>query len=100
VRRAAVALAVALLACGGAERRAAAPPRAVLVVRCALADAVLVVDEQAIGELAALRGGVRIAAGRHRVELRHDGYHTRYAEVALAAGETRTLELTLVEAYP
>ncbi len=91
-----------LAACGPAARAAAptAVSRAVLLVRCPVPDALLVIDEQPIAELRALPGGVRLAAGRHRLELRHDRYHTRYAEVALAAGETRTLELTLAEALP
>jgi hypothetical protein len=90
-----------LFACGSAPPAPPAPvARGVLVVRCSVPDALLVVDEQAVGELRHLAAGVRLSAGTHRVELRRDGFHPRYAEVAVAAGGTRTLELTLVEAYP
>jgi hypothetical protein len=84
----------------GPARAPAAGPTGVLVVRCPVADAVLVVDEQPIGELAELSGGVRLRAGEHRLELRHDRYHTRYALVTVAPGETRALDLTLAEALP
>lgn len=96
----AIALAVLVGACASTPPAPTPVARGVLVVRCPVADALLVVDEQPIGELRHLGAGVRLAAGRHRVELRRDGFHTRYAEVAVAAGGTETLELTLVEAYP
>jgi PEGA domain len=99
--RVAPVLAVVLASCGGATPRATAErPRGVLFVACPVADAVLVVDEESLGELRALPGGVSVTAGHHRVELRHDRYHTRYAEVDVLAGQRRTLELTLAEALP
>lgn len=95
------ALLLLFAACGAATPAPATPvPRGILVVHCPVADALLVVDEQPIGELRHLAAGVRLAAGPHRVELRHDRFHTRYAEITLAAGATQTLELTLAEAYP
>jgi hypothetical protein len=42
-------------------------------------------------------GGIRVKAGPHRLEIRHDQYHPRYFELSLARGETRTLEVDLVE---
>jgi hypothetical protein len=94
-------LAVVLTSCAGATPRMTAErPRGVLLVACPVADAVLVVDEESLGELRALAGGVSVTAGHHRVELRHDRYHTRYAEVDVLAGQRRTLELTLAEALP
>jgi hypothetical protein len=90
-----------LAACGGAPARTKVElPRGVLLVSCPVADAVLVVDEEALGELRALGGGVSVTAGHHRVELRHDRYHTRYAEVDIAAGGRQTLALTLAERLP
>ena len=96
-----VVLCVILGACGGPRTRAVAePPRGVVLVRCPVADAVLVVDEESVGELRALAGGVSMTAGHHRIELRHDGYHTRYLEVDVAADQRRTLDLTLAERLP
>ena len=86
-------------ACGGAQR-APEPARALLLVRAPVADATLWIDGAHIGTLADVGRGVRLRPGRHRVELRHDLHHTRYALVTLTAGERRTLELTLAEALP
>jgi hypothetical protein len=93
---------LALVACGSSPPAApAAPaPAAVLVVRCAVADAALWIDDRLVGEVGRLSGGVRLPAGAHRVELRHDAHHTRYAEVTLAPGERKLLELSLPEALP
>lgn len=91
-------LAALLGACGGAPARPPAP-RGVLVVH-GLPQAELWIDEALIGQLAQLPGGVRLAAGAHHVELRLDGYHTRYADVSVAAGRADTLELPLTEEQP
>ncbi len=48
----------------------------------------------------ALRGGVALAAGPHRVELRHDDYVSRYLEVALAPRERRHLAIELAPSLP
>src|SRR5215467_2161431 len=99
--RVAIVFFLFLAACGSSTPPAPeAVARGTLVVRSPVPDALLVVDEQMIGELRHLGAGVRLSAGRHRVELRRDGFHTRYAEVAVAAGGSQTLELTLAEAYP
>jgi hypothetical protein len=91
---------VLLTACGGSTPRPAPASRAILVVQSPVADATLWVDDQPIGELRRLPGGVRMEAGPHRVELRHDAHHNRYAEVTLAPDERRVLELTLTPIEP
>jgi hypothetical protein len=93
------AVLVVAAACA-APAAAPARPTGLLVVRCPVADATLVVDEQPIGELRLLAGGVRVHAGAHRVELRRDGFHTRYAEVTITAGGRADLELSLAEELP
>ena len=90
---------ILLTACGGAQRVPEAP-RALLVVRAPVADATLWIDGAHVGTVADVGRGVRLRPGTHRVELRHDLHHTRYALITLAAGERRTLELTLAEALP
>jgi hypothetical protein len=86
---------VGLGACGGRAAPAAAP--AVLVVDCAVDDAALWIDERFVAEIAQARGGVRLPAGRHRVEVRHDAYHAFLGEVALRPGQRRTLPVPLAE---
>jgi len=97
-----VGFALVLVAACGASQRAPAPstPHSVLILRCPITSAFLLVDDQPVGELRGLPHGVRLAAGRHRVEVRHDGYHTRYVEVTLAPGETCMMDLSLAEAFP
>ena len=86
-----------LAAC--AARQAPPPTPAVLLVRAPV-DASLWLDDQPLGELATRKAGVRLRPGPHRVELRRDGYATRYLEITLAPGERRVLETTLAEAFP
>ena len=97
--RAALLLALLLVGCGGSAR-STAPPRALLVVKSAIPDATLWVDEAHVGAIGDLGGGVRLRPGTHQIELRHDQHHTRYAEVTLSPGEQRVLELDLAEALP
>jgi PEGA domain-containing protein len=92
--------ALALAACAAPAAAPAPPvPTGELVVRCPVADATLWIDERPVGEVGRVPG-VRLAAGAHRVELRHDRYHTRYAEVTVTAGARAELDLTLAEAFP
>jgi hypothetical protein len=93
-------LLTALAACASSPSPAPAVAKAVLVVESPTRDASLWIDDQPIGELSRLRGGVRVDAGAHRVELRHDAHHPRFAEVTLAPGERRVLELTLTTIEP
>lgn len=72
----------------------------VLRVRSPVSDATLWVDDTPIGELGRLGGGVRLPVGVHRIELRHDARHTRYAEVAVRSGATVELDLELLEVLP
>jgi hypothetical protein len=94
------ALVALLSACGAAPPRPAHAPTGVLIVRCDVGDAALWIDDQPVGEVGQLGGGVRVPAGARRVELRHDGYHTRYADVVVPEGQRTTVELTLPEAFP
>lgn len=48
----------------------------------------------------ALRRGILVRPGEHRIEIRHDDYHARYFELTLTAGERRTVDARLVELLP
>lgn len=72
-------------------------PTAVLTVKCDVQDAVVWIDDRMAGEVAEVRGGIRLLAGPHRVEVRHDNYYTRYQEVVLQAGREVTSEFTMIE---
>ena len=95
-RAAAAALALALCGgagCGGVAH--SARDRAILIVRGAVPDATLWIDEGFVAEIRDARAGVRLPAGRHRVEVRHDRYQAYYGEVALAVGERRAVDVEL-----
>jgi hypothetical protein len=82
---------------GGTAQAAGRAKAALLLVRCKVADATIWVDERQIAQVRDARGGLRLHAGAHHVEIRHDRFHTRYYELELQSGETRTLDVSLVE---
>src|SRR5687767_1863471 len=96
MRQAALLLAL-LCACGSAQRSTPGETRAILKVDCPVTDAMVWVDDVALGEVRELPRGVRVRPGEHRVEVRHDRYHTRYFMVTLRQGEERVLRVALAE---
>ena len=98
-----VALAsVGLAACPG---QSFSPTRtskndAIVTIRCNVADAELWVDDRFVSEVGNLRRGVALDPGEHRIELRHDSYHTQYTEITVSAREQRTLAIELIEVLP
>lgn len=100
-RRALLALAVlaALGGCpSGPRGTSGRGDTAILRIRCDVPDAVIWIDETMAGLVADVPGGgIRLRAGQHRIEIRHDRYHTRYLEVTLRPGENRTLDVRLAE---
>ncbi len=96
----AIALAPPLLAAcrsGGGGAAAARVQTGLLLVRCDVVDATIWVDDRPIAQVRDAGGGLRLRAGAHRVEVRHDRFHTRYYELLVAQGETQTLQVALVE---
>jgi hypothetical protein len=109
VTRAAIALALALGAagiatapgCGGRQSTGGVTrDDAVFKIRSNVSDANLYVDGRYVGPISLLRGGVAVAPGKHRLELRHDDYFSRYLEVELQRAERRTLEITMAPILP
>lgn len=101
ITRALVSLAVLVgLACGPASSRRAETSKAILVIACPQSDAEVWIDGEYLRVAKELRRGVRLPIGRHRVEVRHDRFHSMYYEVELAAGERRTLQVELAARLP
>jgi hypothetical protein len=94
-------LAFALAACGGAKPTQA-PERenAIVVFKANVRDAQLYVDGRFVGPLDAIGGGVSVAPGTHRFELRHEEYFSTYLELTLAKAERKKLELELAPVLP
>jgi hypothetical protein len=93
-------LAVLLAGCASTPPPAPSRPVARLALGCPLPDATVWIDDRLAGDCRELREPVRLSPGAHRVEVRHDDHHPRYYDVELRAGETRRLEVTLVERLP
>ncbi|HEY1550553.1 MAG TPA: PEGA domain-containing protein [Kofleriaceae bacterium] len=96
-----LAIAVVLAACG------TPPPvngvragQAVVVVTSNIGDAQVWVDGRLIGTLDMVHGGLAIDPGHHRIELRHDAYFSRYAELAVTRAERTKLDLEMKPVLP
>ncbi|MGE0398863.1 MAG: hypothetical protein AB7T06_19295 [Kofleriaceae bacterium] len=97
----AVAIAVALAACGGTQKTSGVDrDDAIVKLASNVTDAQLYVDGQFIGPLGALRGGVAVEPGTHRFELRHDDYFSSYLELTLAKAERRQVALDMAPVLP
>ncbi len=96
-----VGLGLGLAACG-------APPavngvrggQAVIYVTSNVTDAQVYVDGRFIGALTMLHGGLALDPGHHRLELRHDDYFSRYAELAVTRAERTKLDLEMKPVLP
>jgi hypothetical protein len=79
---------------------APSPEDAIVKITSTVPDASLWVDGRYIGTIGALRGGIAIREGTHRLELRHDDYFSRYTELTVRAKEHRDLALDLAPRLP
>jgi len=73
---------------------------AVLYVKSNVRDAQVYVDGRFIAPLDALRGGMAVEPGMHRVELRHEDYFSSYLEVQLARAERKTVAMEMAAILP
>jgi hypothetical protein len=97
----ALVIALALAACGNPP--VAQTPKhenAVIVLKSNVRDAQLYVDGRFIGPLDAIGGGVAVAAGTHRFELRHEDYFSSYLELTVAKAERKRLQVDLAPILP
>lgn len=73
---------------------------AIVEIECSVADAELWVDERFVAEIGHLRAGIALGPGPHRIEVRHDRYHTHYTEITVKARERRKLSIEMAEILP
>ena len=84
-----------LIACAG-PGQSVKKADAVLVVQSNIPSASVYIDEDFSGRAADLgRGGIRVAHGNLRVEVRADGYFPAYKDVVVHSGETARVEVPL-----
>lgn len=94
-------LLLALVACGprvGPNGVSASDP--VVYLRTNVADAQVYVDGRFVGPINVIKGGIALDPGKHRIELRHDDYFSRYVELDLARAEKKKLQLELAPVLP
>lgn len=85
--------------CGGAAHPGGSGD-AVILLTSNVPKASVFVDGRFLAPVGLLRGGVAIAPGEHRLELRHDGYLGRFIELSLAPAERRRVDARLFPVLP
>jgi hypothetical protein len=94
-------LALVLGGCGGAQTaRHSTANDAIMYLTSNLADAQVYVDGKFVGPINLVKAGIAVDPGKHRVELRHDDYFSRYAELDLQRAEKKKLDLDLAPVLP
>ncbi len=89
-----LAMSVALLACSGPQVRTDV---ALIYLTSTPADAVVLIDDVAIGRVSDLQEHVTVPAGGHRMEVRAPGYMSYRADLVLVGGESYGL---IIELWP
>jgi hypothetical protein len=90
-------------ACGprtGANGPGVTANDAILYVQSNVRDAQLWIDGRFIAPLDALRGGIAVDPGAHRLELRREDYFSSYLELELARAERRKIALDMAAILP
>ncbi|HEU4730503.1 MAG TPA: hypothetical protein VFT22_21540 [Kofleriaceae bacterium] len=73
---------------------------AILYVQSNVRDAQVWIDGRFIAPLDAVRGGIAIAPGAHRLELRREDYFSSYLDLELARAERRKIALDMAAILP
>jgi hypothetical protein len=73
---------------------------AVVFLKSNVSDAQVWVDGRLVGPLSVVRAGIAVDPGKHRVELRHEDYFSRYVELDLARAERKKLQLEMAPVLP
>jgi hypothetical protein len=76
------------------------PNDAVIVVQSNVGDAQVYLDGRFVGPLGVIRGGIAVDPGKHRLELRHDDYFSRYLELDLRRAEHKKLAIEMAPVLP
>lgn len=96
------AVALAAVACGGKAHPTSQvdPDDAIIVFHSEVEDAALWVNGRFVAQLGVLQKGVALSPGTHRIEIRHDDYHTRYIELTVGKRERRTIDVEMAPILP
>lgn len=100
------ALAAALIVCSLAACGPRTGPNgvtssdAIVYLKSNVRDAQVYLDGRFVAPLEALRGGLAVEPGNHRLELRHEDYFSSYLELPLARAERKKIALDLAPILP
>ena len=101
MNRLAVISVLAFAACGPKlDPNAPSADDAIVKLTSNVRDAQVYVDGRFIAPLVALRGGIAITPGVHRVELRHDEYFSSYLELTVTRAQRTTVALQMAPLLP
>ena len=96
-----IALIAVLAACGPkAAPNGVTRDEAVVQVRSNVADAQVYIDGRFVGPVNVVRAGIAMVAGKHRLELRHDDYFSRYVDLDVHRAERKKLQLQMAPVLP
>ena len=94
-------LVLGLVACASAPpHHGPSPNDAIVYLTSNVGDAQVYVDGRFVGPINILKRGIAVDPGKHRVELRHDDYFSRYAELDLHRAEKRKVDLDMAPVLP
>ena len=93
---------VALIAACGARQPTSgvSADDAVFYIKTNVTDASVYVDGRYIGTSNYVRKGIAVTPGKHRLEVRHVDYFSRYVELDLRRAERKQLDLALAPVLP
>lgn len=90
-----------LTACGpGVAATGATSSDAIVYLESNVRDAQVYVDGRFVAPLDALRGGVAVEPGMHRIELRHEDYFSSYLELRVARAERKEIAVDMAAILP
>jgi hypothetical protein len=73
---------------------------AIVYIKSNVRDAQVYIDGRFVAPLNALGGGVAVAAGTHRFELRHEDYFSSYLELRLGRAERSKIAMEMAAILP
>ena len=93
---------LAPLACSRSSKDTQPPAkeRGVIVLKCAVRDAVVWLDEVRQGRIVDVLDGISVEARLHRIQVRHERFHTFYREVAVENRGRVVVSVELAEVFP
>ncbi len=87
--------------CGGLTVNTKTPrDDAVLHFKTSVKDAEVFVNGVFVRRISELSAGMALSPGTHRIEVRHDRYHTFYIELTVEKRERRTIPVKLAQRLP